>query len=174
VARAAIQPTGIERSFGEEEIIVSKTNLKGHITYANEVFERVSGYSLKELIGQPHSLIRHPEMPRSVFKLAWDAIQAKKEIFAYVVNLSKDGGHYWVFAHMTPSLDAGGNVVGYHSNRRKPDPDPIARAKDLYAGLCAEERRHDSRKEGMLRGYEKLMSMLENKGVSYDEFVFAL
>jgi PAS domain S-box-containing protein len=174
MARAAIKPTGIESPYGEEEIIVSKTNLKGHITYANDVFARVSGYRLTELIGQPHSVIRHPEMPRCVFKLAWDTIQAKKEIFAYVVNLARDGRHYWVFAHLTPNLDAAGNVIGYHSNRRRPNPDQVAKVKDLYAGLLAEEKRHDSRKDGMLRGYDMLLSTLKDKGVSYDEFVFAL
>jgi PAS domain S-box-containing protein len=92
---------------------------QGHITYANDVFLRLSKYPLREVLGAPHSLIRHPDMPRCVFKLLWDTIEAKKEIFAYVLNMARDGNHYWVFAHVTPTLDAEQKIVGYHSNRRR-------------------------------------------------------
>ena len=174
MARPTIHPTGVERPYGLEELIVSKTDLKGHITYANDVFLRLSKYPEEEVIGAPHSLIRHPDMPRSVFKLLWDTIQAKKEIFAYVLNMARNGDHYWVFAHVTPTFDAKGNVTGYHSNRRKPDAAQIEKIKPLYAALLAEEKRHDNRKDGMQRGYELLLNTLKNKEVEYDEFVFSL
>jgi PAS domain S-box-containing protein len=174
MARSAITPTGVERPFAEHELIVSKTDLKGRITYANPVFVRLSGYPRHQVIGAPHSLVRHPEMPRCVFKLLWDTIQAKKEIFAYVVNLAADGSHYWVFAHVTPTLDTQQNVTGFHSNRRKPEASALAKVKALYASLVAEEDRHDSRKDGMQRGYDMLMNMLTEKGIGYDEFVFSL
>jgi PAS domain S-box-containing protein len=174
MARAVIKPTGIECPFGEEELIVTKTDLKGHITYANDVFLRLSKFSLKEALGAPHSLIRHPDMPRCVFKLLWDTIQAKKEIFAYVLNMARDGDHYWVFAHVTPTLDAERNILGYHSNRRKPDRAQVDKVKELYAALRAEESKPDSRKDGMQLGYELLMSMLKNRGLEYDEFVFTI
>jgi len=169
-----VKPTGRESPFGEEELIVSKTDLKGRITYANDVFLRVAQFPLKEVIGAPHSLIRHPDMPRCVFKLLWDTIQAKKEIFAYVLNMARDGDHYWVFAHVTPTFDAQQNIVGYHSNRRKPFPAQVEKVKPLYAALLAEENRHDSRKDGMARGYEMLVGMLKEKGLDYDEFVFTI
>jgi PAS domain S-box-containing protein len=174
VTRKVIHPTGIERPYDQEELIVSKTDLKGHITYANDVFLRLSKYPEEEVIGAPHSLIRHPDMPRSVFKLLWETIQAKKEIFAYVLNMARNGDHYWVFAHVTPTFDAKGNVTGYHSNRRKPDAAQIEKIKPLYAALLAEEKRHDNRKDGMQRGYELLLNTLKNKEVEYDEFVFSL
>jgi PAS domain S-box-containing protein len=174
MAAVAIKPTGRECPFGEDELIVSKTNLKGHITYANDVFLRLSKYPTKQVIGAPHSVIRHPDMPRSIFKLLWDTIQAKQEIFAYVVNMAMDGDHYWVFAHVTPTLDAQQNVVGFHSNRRKPNPDQVVKIKDLYQKLRAEEERHDNRKDGMLRGYDMLMEMLQEKGLGYDEFIFSI
>jgi PAS domain S-box-containing protein len=174
MARTTIKPTGIECPLGEEELIVSKTNLKGHISYANDVFLRLSKYPPKEVLGAPHSLIRHPDMPRCIFKLLWDTIEAKKEIFAYVLNMAADGDHYWVFAHVTPTLDAQQNVVGFHSNRRKPNPDQVEKVKTLYAALKTEETRHDNRKDGMLRGYEMLMGDLRAKGIDYDEFVFAI
>jgi PAS domain S-box-containing protein len=78
----AVTPSGVERTFGEDEIIVSKTDVKGRITYANQVFLRVAGYTERELLGQPHNIIRHPDMPRCVFKLLWDTLEAKREIFA--------------------------------------------------------------------------------------------
>ena len=82
MTKCRTSPTGREAGFGEEEIIVSKTDEKGRIPYANDVFLRVSAYSLNEVVGAPHSIIRHPEMPRCVFKLFWDTIAAGKEIFA--------------------------------------------------------------------------------------------
>ena len=114
---------------------------QGRITYANDVFLRVAGYSEKEVIGSAHSLVRHPDMPRSVFKLLWDTIQQRHEIFAYVNNLACNGDNYWVLAHVTPSVGRDGRVVGYHSNRRVPDRAAVAVVDGLYAQLREEERR---------------------------------
>ena len=96
-------PSGRERTFARDELIVSKTDPKGRLVYVNDVFLEVSGFRESEIIGQPHSIIRHPEMPRAVFKLLWDVILGGKEIFAYVNNMAKNGDNYWVFAHVTPS-----------------------------------------------------------------------
>ncbi len=100
-----IQPTGIERTFKEDEIIVSKTDLKGIITYANRTFLDVALYREDEVLGMPHSIIRHPDMPRCVFKLLWDTIEEGNEIIAYVKNMAKNGDFYWVFAHVTPTFN---------------------------------------------------------------------
>jgi len=167
--------TGNEVFFGDDEIIVSKTDLKGRITYANEVFLRVAGYTEEEVLGQPHSCIRHPDMPRCVFKLLWDTISAGGEIFAYVVNKAKNGDHYWVLAHVTPSYDSNSNIVGYHSNRRVPDRDIVNNTiVPLYKALCDEEERHASRKEGMESAFKMVVNLLQEKGVGYDEFVATL
>lgn len=167
--------TGVERTFQEDEIIVSKTDLKGRMTYANNVFLRLAGYDEKQVIGQPHSLIRHPEMPRCIFKLLWDTIQGGKEIFAYVVNRSANGDHYWVLAHVTPSRDASGTVAGYHSNRRVPNRAVLAGTIiPLYRQLLAEENRHSNSKDGMNASHDSLMRMLKEKGVAYDELIFSL
>jgi len=166
--------TGIERSIKPHEIIVSKTNLKGHITYANDVFLRIADYTLAEVINKPHSLIRHPDMPRCVFKFLWDTISSGKEIFAYVVNRSKNGDHYWVLAHVTPSFDESGNIIGYHSNRRLPREDAVKTISGLYSVLCAEEAKHNNSKEGMNAGYNLLLQVLKDKGCSYDELIFKI
>ncbi|MFN8586893.1 MAG: PAS domain-containing protein [Candidatus Eisenbacteria bacterium] len=166
--------SGREVTFGQDELIVSKTDLKGHITYANHVFQRVSGYTEAELMGQPHNLIRHPGMPSCVFKLLWDTLQDGREIFAYVLNQARNGDEYWVFAHVTPSFDKNGRCVGYHSNRRVPYPDALPKVKDLYAGLVAEERRHSNLHEGMSASMGMVTGLLQQKGQSYAEFVFSL
>jgi len=170
----AIRPTGVENLLGEEELIVSKTDLKGRITYANDVFIRMAKYSYKELMGARHSLIRHPDMPRCVFKLLWDTLGSRQEIFAYVVNLAKDGSHYWVFAHVTPTLDERGNIAGYHSNRRKPEPAQLDRIRPIYKALCAEEARHANAKDGMRASFDMMVGLLKQQGVGYDEFVLSL
>ena len=117
MSRPKATPSGQESPFGADEIIVSKTDPKGRITYANDVFLRVSHYREAEVMGQPHNLIRHPDMPHSIFKFMWQTIQGGEEIFAYVLNMARNGDHYWVFAHVTPSFDALGGIAGYHSNR---------------------------------------------------------
>lgn len=166
--------TGVERTFDKNEIIVSKTNLKGHITYANRVFLRLASYDEKTVIGAPHSLIRHPEMPRCIFKLLWDTLGVGKEIFAYVNNRSANGDNYWVLAHVTPSFDANGNISGYHSNRRVPDRKVLNDAIiPLYGSLLAEENKHSSRKDGMNAAGEMLGTILKEKGLAYDEFIFS-
>lgn len=167
--------TGVERFFEEDEIIVSKTDTKGIITYGNTVFFRLAGYTERDLIGKPHNIIRHPDMPRAVFKLLWDTLATGKEIFAYVVNRAANGDHYWVFAHVTPSRDASGNVVGYHSNRRVPNRQVLeGTIIPLYASLREEERRHSNPKAGLDASFSMLTGLLEEKGMAYDELIFSL
>lgn len=167
-------PTGVERFFDENDIIVSKTDLKGRITYANRIFVEVSGYQEDELIGQPHNIIRHPDMPRCVFKLLWDVLESGKEIFAYVNNMCKGGDNYWVHAHVTPTFDERGRIISYHSNRRVPERPAVDAAAELYAALLAEERRHNDWREGMKAGTQMLTGALAEKEIEYDEFVFSL
>jgi PAS domain S-box-containing protein len=169
-----VQPTGRESPFADEEIIVSKTDVRGWLTYTNDVFQRVSQYSAEELLGQPHSIIRHPDMPRAIFKLLWETIEAGGEIFAYVLNMAKNGDHYWVFAHVTPSFDPTGKIIGYHSNRRKPKPDQIAKIAPIYRALLEQERAAPDRKIGMNQAYDRLVADLRAKGVSYDQFAFSI
>jgi len=166
--------TGVERTFAKNEVIVSKTDTKGIITYANEVFLKLADYSLQEILGKPHNIIRHPDMPKLVYKLLWERIKRGKEIFAYVVNRSRNGDHYWVFAHITPSFDAAKNIVGAHSNRRSPDPQAIQTITPIYQLLKQEEEKHPMAKDGMAASLALLNSVLAEKGVSYDEFILSL
>lgn len=166
--------TGVERLVRDDEIIVSKTDLRGHITYANEVFCRIAGYTEAQVLGRPHNLVRHPEMPGCVFKLLWDTLRDRREIFAYVVNRAANGDHYWVFAHVTPSFDRDGRLVGYHSNRRAPYADALPKVKALYAALNAEEARHRERVAAVEASTAVLHGRLQQLGLSYAQFVFSL
>lgn len=167
--------TGIERFFKDDEVIVSKTDIKGRLTYCNDVFLRIAGYTERECLGQPHSLIRHPQMPRCIFQLLWETIQNRKEIFAYVINRSKNGDHYWVNAHVTPSHDRMGNIAGYHSNRRVPDRKILeGTIIPLYEELLSVERRHANRKEGLKTSSEMVRQMLGERKIQYDEFIARL
>lgn len=174
MARPATALTGRTITFDEDEIIVSKTDLRGVITYANDVFVRVSGYAESELLGAPHNILRHPDMPACVFRLLWDTLAQRQEIFAYVNNQAKNGDNYWVFAHITPSFDGRGRVVGYHSNRRAPYPDALAKVQPLYAALLAEEKRHTSREDGIQATLRMVGDLLAKAGMTYGEFVFSL
>jgi PAS domain S-box-containing protein len=170
-----VTPSGREAFFPASELIVSKTDTKGRLTYANRLFCDVAGYSEAELIGQPHSIIRHPDMPRAVFKLLWDTLESGREIFAYVKNLARSGDHYWVFAHVTPSFDASGRIVGYHSNRRVPDRGVLEAAIiPLYAEVLGIERSHTNGKDALSAGYRALTDFVASQKVSYDELMFSL
>jgi PAS domain S-box-containing protein len=170
-----VQPTRHEVHFDPGDIIVSKTDLKGRITYANTVFCQVSGFTLPELVGAPHSLIRHPDMPRAVFKLLWDTLAERREIFAYVKNICKNGDFYWVLAHVTPSFAPDGAIVGYHSNRRVPDRATLDKAIiPLYAEVLREEARHRNGKDALAAGYRHLVDFVRAQKVPYDELIFSL
>lgn len=171
---AGVRPTGIERTFGADELIVSKTDLKGILTYVNGVFCRISAAHEDDLLGRPHSVIRHPDMPRAVFQLMWQTIASGQEIFVYVKNLALDGAHYWVFAHVTPSTQPGLGVTGYHSSRRSPDRRAVAAVEPLYRTLRDIETSHASSREGLAASTEALRATLDERGMTYDEFVWSV
>ena len=108
----------------------------------------------------------HPDMPRIIFKLLWDRIKAKEEIFAYVKNLSADGSYYWVYANVTASIDSNDRVVGYYSVRRKPSDNALNIVKDLYRTLLEKER-----SGGLEASTSYLTDLLEQEGLSYDEYI---
>jgi len=167
--------TGNEQFFGKEEIIVSKTDLKGRITYANRIFLEISGYNENDVIGQPHNLIRHPDMPRCIFQLLWETIKGGTEIFAYVINRCKNGDHYWVYAHVTPSFDENKNIIGYHSNRRVPDRQILDEAIiPFYQDLRTAEQQPDNRKLGLEASMKMVAALLTKHDVAYDEYVMTL
>ena len=158
-----------ELTFSKDEIIVSKTDTKGKITYGNELFLKLAGYKEQDILGAPHNIIRHPEMPKIIFKLLWDYIKGGKEIYAYVVNRAKNGDQYWVFANVTPSYDKNGKIVGYYSVRRQPTQKALNIIKPLYKQLL------DAEKSGGMDASMKIVSkLLEKSGGRYDKFILSI
>jgi PAS domain S-box-containing protein len=168
-----IEPTQQERVMREDDFLVSKTDLKGRITYGNRIFIEFSGFGEHELLGAQHNIVRHPDMPRGVFKFLWDTIAAKQECFAYVKNMSKDGAYYWVFANVTPSLNAQGQIEGYFSVRRKPRAEAIAVVAPLYEKMLEVERKAGP-KDACDASIALLTSVLAEKGVSYETFILSI
>ena len=123
---------GQETVLDEYAFLVSETNEKGIISFANEDFCKIAEYSLDELMGQPHNMVRHPDMPAKAFKSLWDTVQAGEIWTGYVKNATKSGGYYWVYATVYPFESCDGSK-GYLSCRRKPTKNEIESAEKLYA-----------------------------------------
>lgn len=158
-----------ELKFNDNEIIVSKTDTKGKIIYGNDLFLKLAGYSEKELLGAPHNIIRHPDMPKIVFKLLWETLHQGKEIFAYVINKAKNGDYYWVYANVTPSYDHTGNVIGYYSVRRNPSQKAINVIKPIYKKLLNAEKNG-----GVHASANVLNDLLSTNGGSYEKFILSI
>jgi PAS domain S-box-containing protein len=170
-----VTPTSKERVMRENDFIVSKTDLKGFITYCNRIFMEFADYSEEELLGQNHNIIRHPDMPSVIFKVLWDEIQSGREVNAYVKNLSSDGGFYWVFANITPVVNGKGEKVGYSAVRRAPDREKLNNVIiPLYQKLLDEEKKHSKKSDGIEASYKLLNSILDEKGKSYEEFILTI
>jgi len=157
-----IPVTQVEHDYPDEERLISETDLRGIITSANASFCAVAGYTAEELIGKPHNIVRHPDMPRAAFKDMWRTIQAGERWVGIVKNRCKNGDHYWVKAFVSPVV-VDGKIVGYRSVRRKPTREEIRQAEELYRRMNAgEEGLLDTL--GSLRGRESLGERLGHRG----------
>ncbi len=171
--KKGITPIDSSRDFRINELFFSQTDRKGVIVSGNAVFSRVADYTLEEMKGKAHNIIRHPDMPRAVFKTLWDFLKASKPIAAYVKNMAKDGRDYWVLALVAPVED------GYLSVRFKPSSALFPLVEEVYRELRAIELDHDEREEepkaGMLAAEARLVEILNEKGFAdYDAFMRAV
>lgn len=167
--------SGNERILQSHEIIVSKTDLTGKLTYGNHTFYNLASMGEKDGLGKQHNIIRHPHMPRCVFNALWSHIKSDHEIFAYVNNCASNGDNYWVLAHVTPSYDKNGGTVGYHSNRRAPDREILNRdIIPLYDTLYQLEQSIESPKKALEASNAKIKSLLTEKNMTFNEFIFSL
>jgi len=167
--KPSVTPTQNEVVLKEEDFIISKTDLKSRILYGNQIFIKMSGYSEKELLGQPHNILRHPDMPRCAFKVLYDHIQNGKEWFGFVKNLRKDGGYYWVFANISPTYDTNGNIIGYYSVRRKPRDGFKLIIEPLYQQLLNIEST-----EGMNASLEAVEELLNKHSMNFNELMLKI
>lgn len=168
-----ITPTQHEVFLGAEEVIVSKTDLTGRITYANRVFMRLADFSENELLGKQHNIVRHPDMPRGAFKLLWDTLRQNREFFGFVKNMTANGDFYWVFANVTPDINSRGECVGYFSVRRRPSTQAISVIQPIYEEMLAVESR-----SGVANAPAASIDFLQRKlkllNTTYDKFVLSL
>ena len=164
-----IRPIDREKTFQNNVLLVTKTDLKGKITYANRGFMNIVDMDEATLVGAPHNIIRHPDMPKIIFKYLWSYLQKGEEIHAYVKNICADGSYYWVMANVTPSFDSKTNkIIGYHSSRRTPSKEAMTIIKPLYQKLLLAE------KSGGVSASEKIIDeLLKEKGVTYAQFILS-
>lgn len=161
----------IETEVPENELIVSRTDLKGNITYANETFARISGYEIDELIGKPHNIVRHPDMPSAIFKELWQTLKQGEIWRGYVKNLRKDGGYYWVYAEVS-GVYKEGQLVEYKSMRS-----PVEKQLRYTMQEAYDKRKQDD--EGIARAVvylrketlEKIKKLSLSKNVSSDSLI---
>ena len=161
--------TNNEKRLDPSDFIVSKTDTKGNIIYCNEIFIDMSGYPASSLIGANHNLIRHPDMPKIAFKLAWNLIKNQKEFFGFVKNLRADGGFYWVFTYITADLDDSGKTISYTSVRRKPPQSAIDAISPIYKLLVEAEK-----SGGVTASEQILTNYLTENNIEYNELVTKL
>lgn len=119
--------------------LISETDTKGIITYVNRKFVEMTGYSKEEAIGQPHNMLRHPDMPKDAFAQMWKTIESGKIWEGYVKNLRKDGKYYWVIVNIVPKLDENGDINGYIASRKVPNRDLLRSTQKAYVEMLATE-----------------------------------
>ena len=169
-----ITPNNNRRDLGPNDFIVSKTDTKGRITYANRIFMDIAGFPESDLLGVQHNIIRHPDMPRGVFRFMWDTLKAGNEFIGFAKNLCADGGYYWVFANITPDYDKGGKLQGYYSVRRQPPQSALDVLIPVYKEMLAIEKR-SSVKEAPEKSIAYLVDVVGQVGAkSYDSLVLSL
>lgn len=161
------EPRNHEIQLDSKRYIVSKTDPKGVIEYGNDYFVEISGYSEKELVGQPHSIIRHPDMPKVVFKMMWDRIKKGQNIMAIVKNLAKDGSFYWVITEFEPKIDPITNeIISYTAFRKAAPRDAVKAIEPIYKKLLEIESTG-----GMEASEKYLHGFLEEEHTTYDEYI---
>ncbi len=159
-------PTGKEIKLDSDMMIVSKTDTKGIITYGNSNFVKISGYKESELIGSPHNILRHPDMPKAIFYLMWQSIKNGKNITAVVKNMARSGDHYWVVTDFDIKRDRDMKITSYIAFRQAAPKNVVKEIEDLYTILLDIEKEH-----GMDASIEYLESFLAEKGVNYNQYI---
>lgn len=162
-------PTDKETVLSDDDFIVSKTDLKSKITYGNQYFLKISGWSEEDLIGAPHNILRHPDVPQVAFKILYEKLDNDEEFFGFVKNLKKDGGYYWVFASISCAYDTNGNKVGYYAVRRKPIDGFKKIIEPIYQKLVEIEK-----SGGMDASYEAVQNLLKEKGLEFNQLMLGI
>jgi aerotaxis receptor len=160
-----------ETDVPEGELIISRTDFNGNITFANELFASISGYSVDELVGKPHSIVRHPDMPKSVFKDLWETLKRGELWSGYVKNMRKDGGYYWVYAEVS-AMQKDNKLVGYKSMRSPIDKETKKAYQDKYDNLRKEEEKSCRIVSNIsVDNLNKLTALAKEEGIREDKIL---
>lgn len=163
----------IEKEVQSIDLIVSKSDAEGNITYANPIFMKISGYKQGELYDEPHSILRHPDMPKVIFKYLWENIQEGRDVTAYVKNLCKDGGFYWVLATVKMAKNPDGSFRNFMSTRRCITQSAKEKIDALYSTLLELEKSDGlEASENALNNYLKQNSV--NDTVSFNKLMLEI
>lgn len=160
------KPTYKEIKVGKYDMLVSKTDFNGVITYANKNFVKTSGYKLSELIGAPHNIIRHPDMPKAIFFMMFDRLQKGRNFLSVLKNMTSKGDHYWVTTDFAIHKNREGGIVSFTAFRERPSRQVINEIEPLYKKMVEIEN-----ESGMEASLEYLYGFLDEKKMSYDEYI---
>lgn len=160
-----------EAELPQFKLIISRTDPKGIITYVNDTFAHLCGYKPEELIGKPHNIIRHPDMPHAAFKKMWETLHAGKPWQGYVKNLRKDGGYYWVDAKIEPLYEHG-QLIGYKSIRSYVPPEKRQEMEETYTKISLAEQGIVKLNVSLKKdSWIKLRDHAQAKGITYQEMI---
>ncbi len=158
-----------ELKLSNDVLITSKTDLKGNVLYCNKSFLDYAEYNEDEVLFKSHNIIRHEDMPRSIFKILWEYIKDGKEVFAFVKNKTKYNNFYWVFANITPNYNQNNEIIGYYSVRRKANTKAIDTISELYY-----EALHIEKTQGINESYKFVLNQAHNANISYNNLIINL
>ncbi|MCK4440691.1 MAG: PAS domain-containing protein [Sulfurovaceae bacterium] len=162
-------PIDEEIKLNNKKLLVSKTDNKGRILYVNDYFCEISGYEPDEVVGLPHNLLRHPDMPRAIFYLMWSNIQSGKNITAVIKNLAKSGKYYWITTDFENYRNSKGDIVSYIAFRRPASRKAIEAVEGLYCSLLDIEKRH-----GMEASLVYLQGYLDERHTNYNDLMYKI
>jgi len=150
------------------KVILSQTNFKGVIQYGNDYFVSISKYEIYEMMGKPHNIIRHPDMPKVIFKFMWERLHKGENLYAVVKNLAKDGSYYWVMTSFETTYDEFGNISTHYARRKAVPKNARKVFEELYKKIVAIEKTNIQAAENYFYGF------LENTKMTYDEFFLSV
>ena len=155
------EPTNVENIVKSTDLIVSKADAEGNITYVNPIFMKISGYTQGDLLDKPHAILRHPDMPKVIFKYLWENLKEGRDVVAYVKNLCKDGSFYWVMATLKVAKNPDGSFRNYMSTRKSITDSAKETIISLYENLLEIEK-----SDGVEASEKALNAFLAGKGVT--------
>jgi len=151
------------------QILFTKTDLKGNIVFGNDTFEKITGFKSDQYIGKPHNIIRHQDMPRTIFKMMWDTIKKGEAFTGIIKNTTIDGDYYWVATDFTMDKDKNGNIIGYEAMRMNISNKAKKEMEELYRRV-----REIEKSDGMEGAEDYINELLKIQEISFNDYMYKL